>query len=142
MPGTAGRTFSVIPALILSVHGSRSANSICSLASCLRRSLILGVARGGIRSLGNGVLIGNLSEAEEDLGGIFVDERGRSERIIFFNAACLSLVRCGKINISLLVGSSDWDTTESAVIHVAPGDTVVLTVGAFDLTSEATCERR
>jgi hypothetical protein len=37
------------------------------LASCLRRSLISGVTRGGIRLLGNGALIGSLSEAEEDL---------------------------------------------------------------------------
>jgi hypothetical protein len=53
-----------------------------------------------------------------------------------------SLIRCGEISISLFVGSSDRDTVESAVVHVAPGNTVALTVGAFDLTSEAPGERR
>jgi hypothetical protein len=96
----------------LSVYGSRSANSICSLASWRRRSLILGV------------LIGSPSEGEEAPEGIFVDERDRSERASFLIASCPSFVCYGEINISWSVGSSDRDTVESAVAHVARGGMV------------------
>lgn len=67
--------------------------------------------------MGKGVLIGSPSEAEEDPGGIFVDERDRSERAIFLIASCLSLVRCGKIVIYWSVGSSDRDAAESVAVH-------------------------
>src|SRR2546421_4109755 len=111
-----------------------------SLASWRKRSFALGSARGGIRCLGNGVLIGSPSVAEEKPGGTVVDERDCSEGI-FFNASCPSLVRCGKINISWSVGSSDRDAAESASVHVIRRGMVVL-VSAFDLILEVTCERK